>query len=88
MLSWYYTLGLFTPYDVRKDLWSILLLVDISQPETHKLIYITLLENEILNMSDILVQRMLSYSTIRVGLFSVVLLWIIACHSLSLYLTQ
>jgi len=56
------------------------LLVDISQPETHKLIYITLLENEILNMSDILVQRMLSYSTIRVGLFSVVLLWIIACH--------
>lgn len=59
---------------------SILLLVDISQPETHKLIYIMLLADEILNMSDILVLRMLSYSKIRVGLFSMVVLWIIACH--------
>lgn len=59
---------------------SILLLVDIFQPETHKLIYVMLLTNEILNMGDILVQKMLFYSKIRFGLFSRVLLWIIACH--------
>ncbi len=58
---------------------SIFLLVNISQPETHKL-FAMLLVNEILNMTDIFVQKMLSNFKTMVGLFSRVLLWIIACH--------
>ncbi len=67
---------------------SIFLLVNISQPETHKLVYVMLLVNEILNMTDILVQKMLSYFKIRVGLFSRVLLWIIACHLRWIFFAQ
>lgn len=59
---------------------SIFFFFSIFQPETHKLIYVMLLMNEILNMSDILVQKRLLYSKIRFGLFSRVLLWIITYH--------
>ncbi len=66
-------------WDVRTDLW-IHFLVSRHFPARNSQAHVMLLVNEILNMTDILVQKMLSYFKIRVGLFSRVLLWIIACH--------